>query len=133
MKEIFYTVFAVTYISAAVLGLRYFTHMLQLSSYQFQGYFRFLRTHKQYNGLHTGEFVLLGTSGIFGYYLKPSFHWMLTLAVVFQVFLILQYLPKPAKKKFVVTKRVERLFVTYGIVTAILAIISAVLYCSLQT
>ena len=28
----------------AVLGLRYYTHMLQLSSYQFQGYFRFLRS-----------------------------------------------------------------------------------------
>lgn len=133
MKEVFYAFFAITYIGAVILGLRYFTHMLQLSSYQFQGYFRFLRTHKQYNGLHTGEFVLLGTSGIFGYYLKPSFRWMLSLALVFQVFLILQYLPKPAKKKFVVTKRVERLFVTYGIVTAILAVISAIVYCNLQT
>ena len=128
MRDLFYAAFGITYVASAVLGLRYFTHMLQLSSYQFQGYFRFLRSHRQYTGLHTGEFAMLGMAGVFGYYLTPSFHWMLTLAMVFQIFLILQYLPKPAKKKFVVTKRVERLFVTYGIITAILAVISAVVY-----
>ena len=30
----------------AIFGLRYHTHMLQLSSYQFQGYFRHLRTDR---------------------------------------------------------------------------------------
>ena len=43
---------AVAYIAAAVLGLRYYTHMLQLSSYQFQGYFRFLGTIQSKYGLH---------------------------------------------------------------------------------
>ena len=32
-------------ICIAILALRFYTHMLQLSSYQFQGYFKFLRSN----------------------------------------------------------------------------------------
>ena len=82
---------AVLYIAAAVLGLRYYTHMLQLSSYQFQGYFRSLKNAITNHG--------------------PIYA------------ALMPYIPKPAKKKFVVTDRVKRLFVTYGIIFAIFLII----------
>ncbi len=107
-----------------VLALRYFTHMLQLSSYQFQGYFRFLRTHLQLRGLHTGTAVMLACAGAFRYMNNHHHRLFWVVALVFAIFLLLQYIPKPAKKKFVVTKRVSRLFVTYAVITCILAVVS---------
>lgn len=128
MKDVFYLLFMLTYIGAVVLTIRYYTHMLQLSSYQFQGYFRFLKGHLQYYGLHTGNAVLLIWVGAYFYFSQQSWHWMMIVALIFQVFLIFQYIPKAAKKKFVITKRVERLFVTDVIIIEILAVIGAVCY-----
>ena len=47
-------------ICLAILALRFYTHMLQLSSYQFQGYFRFLR----------------------GNWVKPLFHLLFIVSVL---------------------------------------------------
>ena len=41
-----------------VLALRYYSHMLQLSSYQFQGYFRFLRSIPKTLSEHAAILVL---------------------------------------------------------------------------
>ncbi|SFC09129.1 Mur ligase family protein [Butyrivibrio sp. YAB3001] len=112
-------------IAITILGLWYYTHMLQLSSYQFQGYFRFLGSIQSKLGLHVGA--------AFSLVLAPFFlaneMWVLyvvfdILAIVFIVLTSLLYIPKPAKKKFVVTDRVKRLFVTYGILLAILLCVS---------
>lgn len=132
MKDVVYIVFVITYFLALILGLRFYTHMLQLSSYQFQGYFRFLKSRIRYDGLHIGEFVLILWSGAYYYAGSSTWHWMLAGALVFQIFLILDYVPRKAKKKFVITKRVERLFVTYAAILAILAIISSMLYTHME-
>ena len=110
-------------ICLAILALRFYTHMLQLSSYQFQGYFRFLR----------------------GNWVKPLFHLLFIVSVllaspIFEVQkgiqlvaaiaicpiligLIIASIPRKAKKKFVVTDRVKRLFVTYVVLALIFALV----------
>ncbi len=118
-------VLAAAYVVAAVLGLRYYTHMLQLSSYQFQGYFRFLKTIQSKYGLHIGALcTLIGA----GFLYKEGFGTvLLILTILFIVFMAVMYIPRAAKKKFVVTKRVTRLFVTYGVLALIFLVISIVL------
>ena len=115
-------------ICLAILALRFYTHMLQLSSYQFQGYFRFLR----------------------GNWVKPLFHLLFIVSVLlaFPIFevpkgiqlvaaiaicpilisLIIASIPRKAKKKFVVTDRVKRLFITDAVLIIILLVVSFVLY-----
>ncbi len=110
-------------ICLAILALRFYTHMLQLSSYQFQGYFRFLR----------------------GNWVKPLFHLLFIVSVLlgFPIFevpkgiqlvaaiaicpiligLIIANIPRKAKKKFVVTDRVKRLFVTYVVLALIFSLV----------
>ncbi len=110
-------------ICLAILALRFYTHMLQLSSYQFQGYFRFLR----------------------GNWVKPLFHLLFIVSVLlaFPIFnvqkgiqlvaaiaicpiligLIIASIPRKAKKKFVVTDRVKRLFVTYVVLALIFSLV----------
>ena len=96
-----------------ILALRYFSHMLQLSSYQFQGYFRFLRSIKGKLAAHLIFAVLF----FIWLFLPESMGigipavLMLGMLAIF-VFLLVSYLPKEAKKKFVVTNRVKRLFIT---------------------
>lgn len=123
MKILFLIIYLVAYIAAVVMGLRHYTHMLQLSSYQFQGYFRYLKSKPHRYGLHIGYLcvtILLGVLGRNG--LSRAFS---ILSFAFLVFLIIQYLPKKAKKKFVVTKRVWRLFITYFVLAALFMGISA--------
>lgn len=107
----------------SVLGLRFYTHMLQLSSYQFQGYFRFLRSIPGKLVAH-GAFLLIiicslvaDKSGI------RILAFSIAAMMALYVFLITAYLPKPAKKKFVVTDRVKRLFITYVIIAALVLIV----------
>ena len=49
---------AVPVLAITILALRYYSHMLQLSSYQFQGYFRVLRSEKLKMILHAFVLVL---------------------------------------------------------------------------
>ena len=89
-------IYFLTFLAAVVLGLRYYTHMLQLSSYQFQGYFRFLKSKPQRYGLHVGYFF----TTIFAALTKEKTSQIfLAISFLFLVFLIIQYLPKKAKKK----------------------------------
>ncbi len=114
----------------AILGLRYYTHMLQLSSYQFQGYFRVLRTnnwkrvmaHIAYMAIYIVLAFMKDYKGI----VLPML--MLFAALVIFIGLIISYIPRPAKKKFVVTARVKRLFVTYVVLTVIFLVISEAVY-----
>lgn len=115
----------VVFAATVVLGLRYYTHMLQLSSYQFQGYFRFLRTIQSKYGLHIGAMCTLIAAGILALNGKNTIFLIVT--IIFLLCALVMYLPKPAKKKFVLTKRVTRLFITDGIIAAILAVVSIVL------
>lgn len=125
MDTFIFIVFIIAYIAVTVLGLRYYSHMLQLSSYQFQGYFRFLRSKPQRYGLHVGFLVVTILAGIAD---AKAGNVLRILSLVFLAFMIFQYLPKPAKKKFVVTKRVQRLFVTYVVVFLIFVVAAAILY-----
>ena len=115
----------------AILGLRYHTHMLQLSSYQFQGYFRFLKTTVTKYGLHAGAAAAIFGAGFFEYAQaveetdmnKPAIG-LFVLAIVFLVLMAVMYIPRKAKKKFVVTKRVQRLFVTYTVLFVITVLVA---------
>ncbi|MCR5156719.1 MAG: UDP-N-acetylmuramoyl-tripeptide--D-alanyl-D-alanine ligase [Butyrivibrio sp.] len=102
----------------AFLALRYYTHMLQLSSYQFQGYFRFLRSIPVRLCAH-GAILLLSLAVAFGRNVIGAGPGLFILLLVLGIYiaLIIAYLPRPAKKKFVVTDRVKRLIVTYAVIT----------------
>ena len=127
------TIFIILYICAAVLGLRYYTHMLQLSSYQFQGYFRFLKTTVTKYGLHAGAAAAIFGAGFFEYAealeetdMNKIATGLFVLAIVFLALMAVMYIPKKAKKKFVVTKRVQRLFITYAILFVIVAFVAVI-------
>jgi UDP-N-acetylmuramoyl-tripeptide--D-alanyl-D-alanine ligase len=110
-------------ILVAVLGLRYHTHMLQLSSYQFQGYFRHIRKNVLLVAVHLLFLVrALCTKPIEN---SPGTLQLVISVVVFAlyVWLFVRYIPKPAKKKFVVTARVKRLFATYIIFSILFFVI----------
>ncbi len=104
----------------AIFALRYHTHMLQLSSYQFQGYFRHIRNDKKRVICHLFfvllTFMFFSNAGAEGVVRAIT----LGVAALFYVGLFISYRPRQAKKKFVVTDRVKRLFVTYTILSAII-------------
>lgn len=110
----------ILYLIAVVLGLRYYAHMLQLSSYQFQGYFRFLRSQQTKYGPHIGVMVALAIMKLISGLEMPAG----ILTIVFLLGIVAMYIPKKAKKKFVVTKRIQRLFITDAVIVLILAVIS---------
>ena len=117
---ILFIIMLVAAIGLAVFGLRYHTHMLQLSSYQFQGYFRHLKTDWKRVIYHLC-FMLLSFAVLPGYAYGGGIRPVgLIVCLVFYVGLLISYRPRPAKKIFVVTDRVKRLFITYGIITLIL-------------
>ncbi len=115
--------FIVIYISVAcfaIFGLRYHTHMLQLSSYQFQGYFRHIRTDKKRMIAH-GLFLVMFAAAMA---LLNVSNGVMVIAIIVMflnyIGLFVSYWPRPAKKKFVVTDRVKRLFITYGILSVLI-------------
>lgn len=117
---LFYLLLYLPILCFAILGLRYHTHMLQLSSYQFQGYFRHIKTDKKRMIAHIcfmllAFFAISGASAVEGISL-------ITLIASFVIYigLFISYWPRPAKKKFVVTDRVKRLFVTYTIISILI-------------
>ena len=115
-------------LALTILALRYFSHMLQLSSYQFQGYFRFLRSIRGKLIAH-GAFAVLffiwlflpETMGI----ALPAVLAIAMLGIF--IFLVVSYLPKEAKKKFVVTNRVKRLFITYAVLVLLICLIPEII------
>ena len=109
-------------LAVMIMGTRFYSHMLQLSSYQFQGYFRFLRTSNKIKDiihLIFGALILVSLS-------LPNSLISIVLTIVLGVICVFLYRPQPAKKKFVVTQRVQRLFITDGIIFAVIIGIIAV-------
>jgi hypothetical protein len=98
----------------------YFMHMLQLSSYQFQGYFRFLGSQLRWLPL---IFVFVPTAC---FLLDFTLSGMIS-AIVYFIIMPLLYWPRKAKikKKFVITDRVKRLI---GTETILWAAVAAVLF-----
>ncbi len=118
-----YLLMCLPVICFAIFGLRYHTHMLQLSSYQFQGYFRHLKTDKARVIYHIC-FVLLVFALLMNFVDNTAVRIIgLVAAFVFYIGLFISYWPKQAKKKFVVTDRVKRLFITYGIISVLILIV----------
>ena len=114
-------------ICIAILALRFYTHMLQLSSYQFQGYFKFLKSNPVRCIAHIlfAVFILLDFAPLN----LPQAVQIVFLFAALMIFigLIISYLPRQAKKKFVVTKRVQRLFVTYVLLAALILFVPGAL------
>ncbi|MDO4285482.1 MAG: UDP-N-acetylmuramoyl-tripeptide--D-alanyl-D-alanine ligase [Eubacteriales bacterium] len=97
------------FLFAAGVVLRYFTHMLQLSSYQFQGYFRFLSSEPvRWLPL---IFVFVAAGAVLLDYKKVGFLF----GIVYLCALLFYYWPRKVKKKFVATSRAKRLFATMGV------------------
>lgn len=112
----------------AILGLRYHTHMLQLSSYQFQGYFRHLKTDKARMIAHIA-FILLFVITMSGELINTGIQILALVALLgVYVGLLISYVPKQAKKKFVVTDRVKRLFVTYVILSFLILVMPYIIF-----
>lgn len=110
-------IFVIPVICLAVLALRFFTHMLQLSSYQFQGYFRYLRSTPARIILHVIFAVLMILSYSVPQLSRGLKLIMLLAALAIFIGLIVMSFPRQAKKKFVVTNRVKRLFITYVVLS----------------
>ncbi|WP_026651531.1 Mur ligase family protein [Butyrivibrio proteoclasticus] len=110
-------------LSFIVLGLRYHTHMLQLSSYQFQGYFRHLRTDAVRTIAHLAFIVCVILTFSWDIFNRGTALIAMFGAIIIFIALWASYLPKKAKKKFVITARVKRLFVTYAVLLALLYVI----------
>ena len=116
----------------AILGLRYHTHMLQLSSYQFQGYFRHLKTDKARMIAHIA-FILLFVITMSGELINTGIQILALVALLgVYVGLLISYVPKQAKKKFVVTDRVKRLFVTYVILSFLILVLPYIIFGSFR-
>ena len=112
----------------AILGLRYHTHMLQLSSYQFQGYFRHLKTDKARMIAHIA-FILLFAITMSGELINTGIQILALVALLgVYVGLLISYVPRQAKKKFVVTDRVKRLFVTYVILSFLILVLPYIIF-----
>ena len=97
---------AALFVAAAVLGLRYYTHMLQLSSYQFQGYFRFLKSRiiscALLHFLVLAVFVYDGIKrGINAKaFFESSSDYVIAIGfLIIGLGALAEYFPKPAKKK----------------------------------
>ena len=94
---------------SGILAARYYIHMLQLSSYQFQGYFRTLRSKPGQYGCHVGVLIItffhlvMITGGM------STPFYLDILLLLFLIFLAIQYRIRPAKKPLVYTPRVRRL------------------------
>ena len=115
-------------LALTVLALRYYSHMLQLSSYQFQGYFRFLRSAKGKLTAHI-LFVVLFFIWLFlpeSMGIGAAVDLMLGMLAIY-IFLLISYLPKEAKKKFVVTNRVKRLFITYAVIVLLICFVPEII------
>ncbi|MBQ4416729.1 MAG: hypothetical protein II868_03465, partial [Butyrivibrio sp.] len=108
---------------AAVFELRHDLHMLQLSSYQFQGYFRTLKHSFVRERLFPVLSLVCDVVMLCAPHTSPFLMPLITLFVVITLFV---FRPKKAKKKFVMTPRVKRLCVTI----AVLVVLCALLYAS---
>ena len=110
---------ALVCVTGAVFELRHFAHVLQLSSYQFQGYFRSLRQNFIRECLLPLLLlltaVLYAGSSRMGMPEDDALFFFGFVTVILAIMSIIHYRPKKAKKKFVVTPRVKRLFLTTGI------------------
>ncbi len=112
---------AALFVFSAAIAIRYFTHMLQLSSYQFGGYFRFLWAEP-------GRwlpllFVLVPAAAQVLHYEALA----VILGIIFHGVMIAVYWPRHVKKKFVATRRVHRLFNTIVLLWLIIIAVTAVI------
>ena len=110
-------------ICLAILALRFYTHMLQLSSYQFQGYFRFLKGNWVKPLVHL-LFIVSVFLGFSVFEVPKGIQLVAAIAICpILIGLIIANIPRKAKKKFVVTDRVKRLFVTYVVLALIMVLV----------
>ncbi len=117
--------------AVAVLGARYYLHMLQLSSYQFRGYGRFFRAHPRLIGFHAAALALLAISAAAAGVLHIGEDGI-RLAAFAPALLIdwaafFLFRPRQAKKKFVLTTRVWRLIAILALLCAAVVIVPALL------
>ena len=105
-------------------------HYFQLESYQFPGYFRTLKRNLKHSVLpgvcaFTGVFVLmLFAENLFGQNVLVNvliFVLFLVASACFGIGIAKVFNPKNAKKKFVVTARVKRLYVVHFIVMTLIS------------
>lgn len=119
MATIIYLVVALL---SLALGIRHTLHMFQLNSYQYQAQGRYFRTHIVQTLFPVVGLVLYGlmVSGILAD--SRGGNVLIWIAgVLYAIGLCMNYLPKKAKKKLVITARVKRLIAT----TVILTVLSA--------
>ena len=118
----------VLHLAVIIVSARYYLHMLQLSSYQLQGYFRVLRQHRP--GLYLLFAIavcdilisLISDAADPGHIVFDARSMMLMIAIIIlTVAAFLHFKPRQEKKPFVFTDRVKRL--TAAVVVLILAAI----------
>ncbi|MBR0171626.1 MAG: UDP-N-acetylmuramoyl-tripeptide--D-alanyl-D-alanine ligase [Lachnospiraceae bacterium] len=106
----------------AIFELRHDLHMLQLSSYQFQGYFRTLK----HSFVRERLFPVLSLICFVAMLCAPHDSPFLMLPVtLFEAVTLFVFRPQKAKKKFVMTPRVKRLCVTIAVLVVLCALLHA--------
>ena len=114
------------WILAAVFLLRRMLHLLQLSSYQLQGYFRSLRQ----NFLRECLIPLLQFALFLLFSLAAAYLQIYAMAgfVVLMVATLIHYRPRKEKKPFVVTPRIRRLIFTIIAMIALWALLTGLVH-----
>ena len=107
---------------AALFELRHDLHMLQLSSYQFQGYFRSLKHSFVRERVFPVLSLICFVVTLCAPHTSPFLMPLITLFVVITLFV---FRPKKEKKKFVMTPRVKRLCVTIAVLVVLCALLHA--------
>ena len=107
---------------AALFVLRHDLHMLQLSSYQFPGYFRTLKRSSVRERLFPVLSLICFVVTLCAPHTSP---FLMPLIILFVAVTLFVFRPKKAKKKFVMTPRVKRLCVTLAVIVVLCALLHA--------
>ncbi len=116
---------AVAALFALAFSLRYYTHMLQLESYHLDGFHRFLM------GKHARFAIISGLPSVVPFILvHTADHSALSLivSIVISLTTIVLFIPQKAKKPFVFTMRVMRLYICYTVVWLVISLILTAIF-----
>ena len=122
MINVFFVILFAAALAAVILGVRYTLHMFQQSSYQYQSYWRYMKTHPVMTMLPFAGVVLLLGSLFAGRSLAVVMV-ILALELLYMILLVLMYWPRAAKKKLVITARVKRLIATTAVLYVLICLI----------
>lgn len=117
MDILFFSLFLCSYIAALALASRYYMHMFQLNAYKPAFQLSFIKNNMKY--IIPKAFFALITVFVAGFAGIPG----LVISTVLYAFTAYLYRPQKAKIPLAYTNRVKYMFVTFGILTALVILL----------